>query len=309
MKKWLQLLVFYSGFTPSVFCQISFLENGYTRTDSVEGAVLYEKSVTSGNYHYQVYCQTIDLQRVKLSQFMGKPDKMDADRGYYLTDRKDVKSPYFPTYSSEEALDKIEKKANSKLLGMFNGGFFESFDATTQMAFPVKNEGKIATSGSSPNGPCVTPKYDIFKKITLKALVWTDSTVEIKDYDPKTGTSLTNDAYKNGLVTYSYNEHPVNLLRPLSVDKFLVMGTFNSEQTGADNMLVILTVNKMRIEFAAAHLRKLGVKSAIIALGGSGSAFIHNRKKGFIEPLPTSPNRGQMMYKMILPHYLFFTKK
>ena len=27
MKKWIQLLVFCSGFTPSVFCQISFLEN------------------------------------------------------------------------------------------------------------------------------------------------------------------------------------------------------------------------------------------------------------------------------------------
>lgn len=301
-------LVFIFLMNDNLKSQISFSEFGYVQLDAVDGAVLYSKEVTRGKNKYTVYCQVLDLKTIKLANFIDKSDKIKEGEGKYLAQKELSKSPYFTTYSFENALKQAQKSSKSPIIGMIHGVFFEEFNAATQLAFPIKNNGEILSAGSSPQGPCDNPKLPIFKDIQLKALVWTDSTIAIKNYDTQTGTPLTDTHFPNGFVTYQYTEHPAKLKRPLDADRFLVMGTFGMDTLKADNQLVILIVNRAGLEFAAAHLRQFGVKSDIIAIGGRATTLLYNKNKKILEPLGFSMT-AEGLSKMQLPHFLFFTKK
>ena len=128
--------------------QIPFSEFGYTQLDAVDGAVLYNKKVTRGKNTYTVYCQVLDLKTIKLANFIDKSDKIKAGEGKYLAQKDLSKSPYFTTYSSENALKKAQESTQSPIIGMIHGVFFEEFNATTQLAFPIKNNGEILSAGS-----------------------------------------------------------------------------------------------------------------------------------------------------------------
>jgi hypothetical protein len=88
----------------------------------------------------------------------------------------------------------------------------------------------------------------------------------------------------------------------------MLIGTARTSGNMADNLVVIMTFNKGNIELAAAHLRELGIKSDIIALGGSASAFLYNRKKGMLE-VPGVSLGSSGVGGIRLPHFLFFSKK
>lgn len=289
-------------------CQIPFQEFEYSKIDSLPGAALYGKKVNKGNQQYVVYCQVIDLKQNTLAQFIEIDKTAKPGPGKYIGAKALSDSPFFSSFSVDEAIKKIKGKEKQNFIGMVNGGFFESFDPSTQMAFPIKKDGAILTAGSSPSGPCENPRLPIFKEVQLKALVWTDSMASIQNYDPKTGMPLTQDQYSNGLVTYAYDEHPANIFRPNVPDRFMLIGTARTPGNMADNLVVIMTFNKGNIELAAAHLRELGVKSDIIALGGSASAFLYNRKKGMLE-VPGVSLGSSGVGGIRLPHFLFFSKK
>jgi hypothetical protein len=292
----------------TVNCQLPFQEFEYAKIDSMPGTALYGKEVKKGNQRYVVYCQVIDLKKNTLSQFIEIDRSAKPGPGKYIGVKGLSDSPFFSTFFVDEATKKAKSKDKQNFIGMVNGGFFESFDPITQMAFPIKKDGAILTAGSSPSGPCENPRLPIFKEMQLKALVWTDSSVAIQNYDPKTGIPLTQEQYSNGLVTYAYDEHPANIFRPNVPDRFMLIGTARTPGNAADNLVVIMTFNKGNIEFAAAHLKELGIKSDIIALGGSASAFLYHRKKGMLEgPGVSLGNSGVSQIK--LPHFLFFSKK
>ncbi len=294
--------------TITVHCQLPFQEFEYSKIDSLPGVALYGKKVNKGNERYVVHCQVIDLKQNTLSQFIEIDKSAKASPGKYIGLKGLSDSPFFSSFSVDEAIKKIKSKEKQNFIGMVNGGFFESFDPITQMAFPIKKDGTILTAGSSPSGPCENPRLPIFKDVQLKALVWTDSTASIQDYDPKTGTPLTQDQYGNGLVTYAYDEHPANIFRPNVPDRFMLIGTARTPGNTTDNLVVIMTFNKGNIEFAAAHLKELGIKSNIIALGGSASAFLYHRKKGMLEA-PGVSLGNSMLSQIKLPHFLFFSQK
>jgi hypothetical protein len=69
-----------------------------------------------------------------------------------------------------------------------------------------------------------------------------------------------------------------------------------------------MTFNKGNIELAAAHLKELGIRSDIVALGGSGSGFLYNRKKGMLEA-PGVSLGSTGVGEIKLPHFLFFSQK
>lgn len=294
--------------TINVNCQLPFQEFEYAKIDSMPGAALYGKEVKKGNQRYMVYCQVIDLKKNTLAQFIEIDKSAKPSPGKYIGVKGLSDSPFFSTFFVDEAIKKAKSKDKQNFIGMINGGFFESFDPITQMAFPIKKDGVILTAGSSPSGPCENPRLPIFKEMQLKALVWTDSSVAIQNYDLTTGTPLTQEQYSNGLVTYAYDEHPANIFRPNVPDRFMLLGTARTPENTADNLVVIMTFNKGNIELAAAHLKELGIRSDIIALGGSGSGFLYNRKKGMLEaPGVSLGNAGVGEIK--LPHFLFFSKK
>lgn len=124
------------------------------------------------------------------------------------------------------------------------------FSSSTQLPFPLKKDGYILSAVSSSNGPCENSKKPIFKNIKLKALVWSNSTVSLEDYDHKSGYPLTNNEFTNGLVSYNLNDHPGKIFRPLMKNRFLLMGTLNSNQSKNDNLIVIMIVTNAIIEVA-----------------------------------------------------------
>ena len=307
MQKAILLFVFFLV-AITTHCQLPFQEFEYSKIDSLPGAALYGKEVKKGNQRYVVYCQVIDLKKNTLAQFIETDKNITPGLGKYIGVKALSGSPFFSSFSVDEAIKKAKSKEKQNFIGMVNGGFFESFDPSTQMAFPIKKDGAILTAGSSSSGPCENPRLPIFKEVQLKALVWADSGVSIQNYDPKTGIPLTQDQYSDGLVTYAYDEHPANIFRPNVPDRFMLIGTARTPGNTADNLVVILTFNKGNIEFAAAHLKELGIKSDIIALGGSASAFLYHRKKGMLEGPGVSLGNGGVG-EIRLPHFLFFSKK
>lgn len=294
--------------TNQIVGQISLEPYGYKKLDSTVGSVLYSKTIKETNDAYSVVCQIIDLNKVKLSNFIELSNDRQPTEGKYLAQIGYTSSPYFKTFDYSELLSNKEVNEKNKLIGLIGGVFFEEFNSSTQLAFPLKNNGKIVSAGSSPNGPCDYPRNPIFKNIKLKALVWSDSIVSIEDYDPSSGYPMSNNEYNNGFVSYNWSDHPARLLRPMMKDRFLVMGTLNSNQSKGDNLLVIMIVKRVVIDVAEALLREVGVKGSIITLGGSASAFIYNNKKGLVEapgivmgPFSNSPIK--------IPHYFIISKK
>lgn len=312
MKKLIQTLVIifpvYFAATGQIFSQVSPSTLGYSTIDSVGGSVLYGKIVVNGKNEYKVFCQVIDLKQIKLTHFIDKTNEQEGTQGKYLPQRGFSRSPYFKNYSYDEVIQKFENKGDAKLIGMIGGGFFEMPGPFTQMGFPIKANGKILSAGSSLNGPCENPKHAEFKNIKLKALVWTDSTIAIKDYDPQSGFPLTEDKFPNGFVSYSSNDHPAKIFRPTSANRFVVMGTVGGNQNKNDHLLVTLVIDRARMEFAEGHLRQLGVKDPIIAVSGDATAIIFSQNKGLIVE-PSMLKIGDTLKALKLPHYLLVTEK
>jgi hypothetical protein len=267
---------------------------GYTVLDSTKGGILYKKNIKTNGSNAAVYLQTIDIQQVSIEQLASKPHGGTQPKGIYCDEKELNRSPFFKMYAYQNAVKQAQKKFNKKLWGIMNAAFFEQYGDSTQIAFPLKINGTFLTAGSSPFGPQKHPQKYYYKTTTLKALVWNETTISIKDYSTKTGAPLTDPDVKNALVSYDYKDHPAKALYGDTPNRYHVLGTKN-------NHLYMLTVDKMSLENAAQQLRNLGVKSDIMTIDGGVSVFIFNQKKGVLE-MPSNKEKQ-------LPHYLVFVKK
>jgi hypothetical protein len=296
MQKWITTLcvTFFLLQNGLVSQTINATSLDYKVLDSIKGAILYKKNVKTREGEWSILLQVIDIQQVKVEHLASTPHEGNQPEGLYLADKKFSKSPYFKMYGYQNAIKQAEKKYSKNLWGLMNAAFFEQYGDSTQLAFPIKVNGIIQSSGSSPNGPQNAPKIAYYKNTTLKALVWNDTMVSIQNYNPKTGHPLTDNSVKNALVSYDYKDHPAIILRKDPANRYHVLGTIK-------NQLLILTVNQTSLEYAAQHLRTLGVKGFIMTIDGGVSVFIHNHKKGNLE-LPSNTEKK-------LPHYFAFVKK
>lgn len=296
MQKFICFLIFTTLFHTKTSAQTTTEAKalGYTILDSTKGATLYKKSIKNNKTNSDIYLQIIDIQQVSIEQLASKPHGGAQPEGIYCDDKELNRSPFFKMYAYQNAVKQAQKKFDKKLWGMMNAAFFEQYGDSTQLAFPMKINGKFLSTGSSPFGPQKTPKKDYYKTTILKALVWNETTISIKDYDTKTGAPLTDSDVKNALVSYDYKDHPAKALYGDTPNRYHVLGTKN-------NHLYMLTVDKMSLENAAQLLRNLGIKEDIMTIDGGVSVFIFNQKKGMLE-LPSNVEKK-------LPHYLVFVKK
>jgi hypothetical protein len=267
---------------------------GYAVLDSAKGAILYKKSIKKNKINTDIYLQVIDIQQVRIEQLASTPHGGVQPEGFYCDKKEFSRSPFFKMYAYQNAVKQAQKKFDKKLWGIMNAAFFEQYGDSTQIAFPLKINGKFLTSGNSPYGPQKNPKKDYYKTTTLKALIWNETTIAIKDYNTKTGVPLTDSDVKNAVVSYHYKDHPAKALYGDTPNRYHVFGTKN-------NHLYMLTVDKMSLENAANELRNLGVESDIMTIDGGVSVLIFNQKKGVLE-LPSNLEKK-------LPHYLVFVKK
>jgi hypothetical protein len=267
---------------------------GYVKLDSIRGAIFYKKNQKINDSNCDIFLQIIDIQQVRIEQLASSPHSGKQPEGLYWENKELSHSPFFKMYAYQNAIKQAQKKFDKKLWGIMNAAFFEQYGDSTQIAFPLKINGKIVTSGSSPYGPQKHPKKEYYKTTTLKALVWNDKMITIKDYNTKSGEPLTDSDVKNALVSYDYKDHPAKALYGDTPNRYHVLGTKN-------NHLFMLTVDKSSLEDAAQELRNLGVEGDIMTIDGGVSVFIFNHKKGILE-VPSNKEKQ-------LPHYLVFVKK
>jgi hypothetical protein len=211
---------------------------------------------------------------------------------------------YFPSSGSGEftRLDAASVLGNyraaheDKAQALINCSFFERYDAVTELSFPIKRAGRILTGGSSPYGPCKTPRDPRYRQVKLKALVWNDRAINVVDYDHVTGGILNDPIFPDALVTYDYRDHPATVLAGDPVGQYQLMGTFPTRDGGLPDVLFVLTIVKGRMADGAALLKRNGVAGTILTVDGGPSTHLWHHKAGSVI---TTESKS-------LPHYLGF---
>ncbi|MEH2203641.1 MAG: hypothetical protein V7K53_06105 [Nostoc sp.] len=279
--------------------------SSYQPLQAVDGAALYKKQLTNGN---EAYLQVIDLGKMHIDQIIGEVDNMGLNEGKYYQGEGKYYSPFFQNKLFSDVADEYQKLYANNVFSMINCSFFEQYQSSTQLSFPLKLNGVVITGGTSPYGPIKEPKNKYYNNIRLKTLVWDDKQAYITDYNQASGAPLNQKAVKNAIVTYRYSDHPAKVLAQNQANKYQVIGTLNKDGVKGDELLLIMTVNQATLDEAADLLRKLGVKGDIITVDGGRSTYLFNSQKGNII-VPQLSNLQENPTFRHLPHYLGFRKK
>lgn len=279
--------------------------SSYQPLHVIDGAALYKKDLNNGN---AAYLQIINLQKMHVDQFIGGVDNMGLAQGRYYKGEGRYYSPFFQNKLFPKVSEEYEKLYSSDIFTIINCSFFEQYESSTQLSFPIKLNGIIISGGSSPYGPIRQPKDKFYSKVRLKALVWDSQQAYITDYNPISGAPLNQKSVQNAIVTYQYSDHPAKVLAQNPANKYQLIGTLNKDGNKGDESLLVMTVNKATLDEAASLLRQLGVKGDIITVDGGTSTYLFNSQKGNIV-LPQLSNQQANPSYSVLPHYLGFRKK
>ncbi|MEH2159838.1 MAG: hypothetical protein V7K38_02055 [Nostoc sp.] len=279
--------------------------SSYQPLQSIDGAALYKKELTNGN---EAYLQVIDLRKMEIDQIIGGVDNMGRNEGKYYQGEGKYYSPFFQRQLFSEVADEYKKLYENNVFSMINCSFFEQYESSTQLSFPIKLNGVVITGGTSPYGPIKEPKDKYYSNIRLKALVWNNKQAYITDYDQVSGTPLNQNVVKNAIVTYRYSDHPAKVLAQNQANKYQLIGTLDKDGVNGNELLLIMTVKQATLDEAADLLRKLGVKGDIITVDGGRSTYLFNSQNGNII-VPQLSNLQENPTFRNLPHYLGFRKK
>jgi hypothetical protein len=277
----------------------------YQPLQVIDGAALYKKQLTNGN---EAYLQIIDLRKMHIDQITGEVDNMGLNEGKYYKGEGGYYSPFFQNKLFSEVAEEYQKLYGKNVFSIINCSFFEQYQSSTQLSFPIKLNGVVITGGTSPYGPIKEPKDKYYSNIRLKTLVWDDKQAYITDYNPISGATLNQKAVENAIATYQYSDHPAKVLAQNQANKYQVIGTLNKDGVKGDELLLIMTVNAATLDEAADLLRKLGVKGDIITVDGGRSTYLFNSQNGNII-VPQLSNLQENPTFRHLPHYLGFRKK
>jgi hypothetical protein len=253
--------------------------------DRIDGADLTRLSLPGGN---AAYLQRIDVLRMRIDQVTGERDggSPAADGDYY----PGAPSPRFRRITAEEMQVSCHERYGGKAFSAVNFAFFEEYDTSTRLSFPVKAGGVVLSGGSSPYGPVPAPKNERYRHVELKALRWDEHGVSIGRYRPGTGEPLNQPGTRDALVTYAYGDHPAALLGDDPANRYQLLGVADPTH------LLILTVVRATLAAAAALLRKAGARGDILTFDGGISTYLWSGTRG---DLVTITNRDGS-----LPHYL-----
>ncbi|MFN6515149.1 MAG: hypothetical protein RMY29_011715 [Nostoc sp. CreGUA01] len=302
----INLLLFLLPILSSLWIAQSFDPlSSYQPLQKIDGAALYRKELTKGN---EAYLQIIDLRKMHIDQIVGEVDNMGQNQGKYYQGEGGHYSPFFQNKLFSEVAEEYQKLYDKNVFSLINCSFFEQYQSSTQLSFPIKLNGVVISGGNSPYGPVKEPKDKYYSNIRLKALVWDDAQAYITNYDQLSAAPLNQKAVKNAIVTYEYSDHPAKVLAQNQVNKYQVIGTLNKDGVQGDELLLIMTVNQATLDEAADLLRKLGVKGDIITVDGGRSTYLFNAQRGNII-VPQLSNVQQNPAFRDLPHYLGFRKK
>ena len=237
---------------------------------------------------------------MQIDQIIGKTERKDSKSLYYPS-LAGASSPFFERLTTTAARSRYQEQHPSTVFSIINASFFEEYQSSTRLSFPIKLNGALISGGSSPYGPIPNPTDAYYRQVTLKALVWDSNTVAITRYDPATGYPLNQPGVENALVSYDYRDHSAYVLADDPVNYYHVMGIVESEEgSRAGNQLLIATAARSTLAQAAAILRQRGVQGTIMTLDGGISTYLWNVKAGNL----VLPQVAAGEKVPALPHYL-----
>ena len=276
---------------------------------SSTGVSLYQVQLDPTN---QAYVQLFDLSQVKLDQQMGAIAKPGKGKGQYYGDPSagtagPSDSPYFTLESPSDALKDYEQRTGQPAIAMVNASFFEDYEASSRLSFPIKIPGQLVTGGSSPYGPIDNPAEPQYKSIQLKVLVWNSEEAAILAYDPASGAPLTESAWPHAMVSYEYRDHPAYRLAGDPSNRYHVLSTFDRDGLPGDEMLAIATSDRATLEATATLLRESewNIGGPFMTIDGGTSTYLYQQEAGvLLQPKAVGPQETAL-----LPHYLVFRLK
>jgi hypothetical protein len=276
------------------------------RVAAVDGAVLSKRVLKDG---HKAYLQTINVQKIHIDQLVEVTARKGEKQGKYYRGEGQFPSPYFQMKTIAQVEQQYRSKYGASVFSLLNGVFFEDYQSSSRLSFPIKINGKLFTGGSSPYGPIRKPADPHYKTVRLKALIWNDRQVSIMDYKPSTGAPLNQDAVQNAMVSYQYQDHPAYVFSPQAINRYYLLGTLDQDGKPGDETLVTLTMIRGTLAESAQVLREFGVKSEILTLDGGSSTYLFSNQAGAITiPQPAQSGDDDPNLRK-LPHYLGFRSK
>ena len=263
---------------------------------TVDGATLDKILVERGNV---VYLQTLDLQKMHIDQLVGEVDG-EGSKGLYYPGENDESSPFFKRLTVRAVRDFYQQQHSAEIFSIINASFFEEYDSSTRLSFPIKVDGVLITAGSSPYGPIQEPADAYYRTVQLKALTWDDVRASISDYDPATGYPLNQPSVRNGIVSYAYQDHPAYALAGDPVNRYHVIGILNGDAGGTGQRLLIATADRTTLQGAAEVLRQRGVTGDMMTIDGGISTYLWSATAGDL----VLPQVAKGENVPALPHYL-----
>jgi hypothetical protein len=255
------------------------------------GATLRRDRLADGS---AAYVQRIDLRTMRVDQVLGDRDstKPAVPGSYY----PGADSPRFRRITAERMQDSCRSRYGAAAFSAVNFSFFEEYDPSTRLSFPVKAGGAVVSGGSSPYGPVPAPASAYYRTVTLKALSWNDHAVSIGPYDPAGGAPLNQPAVRDGLVTYAYRDHPAYALGKDPANRYQLAGAVDTDGRDGTETLVVVTVEHTTLDAAAQLLRANGVQGDIVTFDGGISTYLWSAAGGTLVPATSKDGA--------LPHYL-----
>jgi hypothetical protein len=204
------------------------------------------------------YLQLIDLRRMRIDQVVGPADAAAPPRSAYYPA---AGSPRFQRLTVDRMQLSCRGRYAAAAFSAVNFAFFESYDPSTALAFPVKVNGRVITGGSGPYGPVAHPKDPYYRSTVLRALTWTDHGVTITPYDIATGAPLSDQDVQNAVVTYAYADHPSYALAGDPPNRYQLLGVVDAAGSPA---LAVLTLDRASLQVGAQLLRQHGVTGDVL---------------------------------------------
>jgi hypothetical protein len=256
---------------------------------------------------YAAYLQVIDVRKTAIRQLVAPSSNLGIGEGKYVENYA-VNSPFLKRLPTDSAVIMAAQDARGGFFSVMNGAFFEQYEDSSQLSFPIKTGGKILTGGSGNYGPVAKPAHDYFRNIDLMALAVGRRNVNIVPYNIANGYPLNDGTITEALVSYRYSDHPAKVLANNKPNRYHLLATINADQYPGDEILLVLTIRENTLEAAAQLLKSLGVQKEIMTIDGGSSVFIATQKQGRLQnPEPIDPQHPQQ--PIWLPHYLLFYPK
>ncbi|MBW4519002.1 MAG: hypothetical protein KME16_04795 [Scytolyngbya sp. HA4215-MV1] len=263
---------------------------------TLNGARLEKIPLADGN---SIYLQTINLQTMQIEQIVGAIESTQSAQGLYYPSQENVSSPFFERLTPASIRDSHPLSSRNRIFSIINGSFFEDYQPSTRLSFPIKLNGKVITAGSSSYGPIPQSADPAYRTVQLKVLIWGEGQARITNYDPNSGAPLTQPDVQNAIVSYAYRDHPAYRLAGDPVNRYHILGV-RAEVGERSPSLVIATADRATLEETAQVLRRSGVEGDLITIDGGISTYLWNAQVGdLILPQVVTGEKVAA-----LPHYL-----